>query len=450
MTVDLEAWIKERRITEVECLVPDMAGIPRGKILPADKFLHGWREGGHRLPESVFAQTVTGEYPWLPTDILDPADIDVQMRPDAETVRMVPWYPEPTAQVICDCHYADDEPVGVAPRQVLHRVVELFRAEGWEPVVAPEVEFFLVKVNTDPDYPLEPPIGRSGRPETGRQAFGVDAVNEFDPLFEDLYDYCDAQQIDVDTLNHEAGAAQMEINFRHGDPVSLADQVFLFKRTLRQTAIRHNVYATFMAKPLQHEPGSAMHIHQSVLGRDGRNLFSNPEGGESPAFHHYIGGLQKFAGAVMPLIAPNVNSYRRLSPYAGETPINVQWGRENRTCGLRVPHSDPANRRLEYRLPGADANPYLAMAATLVCGYLGLKAKVAPLTEPLTGSAYKLPIDLPLHLIDALRTMETTPDLADALGESFIKMLVAVKNEEYGTYQRVISSWEREFLLLNV
>ena len=121
-----------------------------------------------------------------------------------------------------------------------------------------------------------PPVGRSGRTESGRQAYGIDAVNEFDPIFEDVYDYCEAQRIDIDTLTHEAGAAQIEINFNHGDPLELADQVFLFKRTVRETAIRHNVYATFMAKPMQGEPGSAMHVHQSVVETDtGRNLFSD-------------------------------------------------------------------------------------------------------------------------------------------------------------------------------
>ena len=447
-TNDMEAWVRHYGITEVECLVPDMAGIPRGKILPADKFLRGYFDDTHRIPESVFSQTVTGDYPSINADILDPADIDVLMRPDPASVRLVPWYPEPTAQVICDCAYPSGRPVAIAPRQVLKRVVSLFRQRGWEPVVAPEVEFFLVKTNADPDYPLEPPVGRSGRPETGRQSFGIDAVNEFDPLFEDVYDYCDAQGIDVDTLNHEAGAAQMEINFRHGDPVELADQVFLFKRTLRQTAVRHNVYATFMAKPLQHEPGSAMHIHQSIMA-EGRSIFTDPEGSDTDAFRAYIAGLQRYTKGVLPLIAPNVNSFRRLSPYVQDTSVNVQWGRENRTCGLRVPQSAPEDRRIEYRLPGADANPYLAIAASLIAGYLGMVHALTP-TEPVTGSAYKLPNDMPAHILDALRHLEATPELSESLGEAFVRMLIAVKSEEYDTYQRVISSWEREFLLLNV
>jgi hypothetical protein len=144
-------------------------------------------------------------------------------------------------------------------------LLKLYEDMGWEPVVAPEMEFYIVDVNRDPDLPLQPPLGRTGRPETGRKAYSIDAVNEYDDMFEDIYDYCHAQNLEVDTLIHEIGTAQMEINFLHGNPLDLADQVFLFKRTVREAAFRHGMYATFMAKPMEGEPGSAMHMHQSVI-----------------------------------------------------------------------------------------------------------------------------------------------------------------------------------------
>src|SRR5262249_22848788 len=222
------------------------------------------------------------------------------------------------------------------------------------------------------DLRLLPPIGRSGRAETGRQSYGIDAVNEFDPIFEDVYDYCETQEIDIDTLTHESGAAQMEINFNHGDPLKLADQTFLFKRTVRHAAMRHQIYATSMAKPLANEPGSSMHIHQSVVDKQtGRNLFADSNGRDSALFRAHVAGLQRYLPLVMPLLAPNVNSYRRLQPYS-DAPINVHWGVDNRTVGLRVPVSSAAARRIENRLAGADANPYLAIAASLACGYLGM------------------------------------------------------------------------------
>lgn len=444
----MEDFIKRHRVTEIECLVPDMNGIARGKILPAEKFLRILRDRGLRLPEAIFVQTVTGEYP-EDEDVTSDENSDIYLIPDEGTIRLVPWYKEPTAQVIGDCVYADGSAVDFAPRYLLKRVLDLYARRGWKPIVAPELEFYLVQVNKDPDYPLQPPIGRSGRQESGRQAFGIDAVNEFDPIFEDVYDFCAAQEIDVDTLTHEAGAAQIEINFNHGDPMELADQVFLFKRTVRQAAIRHDVYATFMAKPMQAEPGSAMHVHQSVVDVEtGTNLFSDAEGRDTALFMSHVAGLQKFLPAAMPLLAPNVNSYRRLVPNA-DAPINVHWGRDNRTTGLRVPVTPPEARRVENRVAGADANPYLAIAASLACGYLGMTLGLEP-NDPVKGSAYRLAFTLPRHQSEALAKFNASRPLREIFGERFVDALTAVKEAEFEAYNRVISSWERENLLLNV
>jgi glutamine synthetase len=391
---------------------------------------------------------VTGEYP-DDEDVTSPANSDIYMIPDEQTIRLVPWYKEPTAAVIADCVHANGEPVEIGPRWVLRRVLQLYEARGWRPIVAPELEFFLVQINKDPDYPLVPPVGRSGRTESGRQAYGIDAVNEFDPLFEDVYDYCAIQDIDIDTLSHEAGAAQIEINFNHGDPLELADQVFLFKRTVREAAIRHNVYATFMAKPMQNEPGSAMHVHQSLVdSRTGQNLFALPDGSDTPLFLSHIAGLQRYLPSAMPLLAPNVNSYRRLVT-GSDAPINVHWGRDNRTTGFRVPVSSPESRRVENRVAGADANPYLALAASLACGYIGMVQELEP-TDPVKGSAHRLAFTLPRHLGDALNKFNACKPLKEILGEKFVSAVTYVKQAEYDAYQRVISSWERENLLLNV
>ena len=326
---ELEQWLSQHRVTEIECLVPDLTGVARGKILPREKFTE---DRGMRLPEAVVAMGVTGEFPEEGPyyDVISPNDRDMHLRADPTTARIVPWASDPTAQIIHDCYDRDGKLVPFAPRSVLRRVCGLFADEGWEPVVAPELEFYLVARNTDPDMPLKPPIGRSGRAETSRQAYSIDAVNEFDPLFEDVYDYCEKMELNVDTLIHEIGAGQMEINFFHGEPLALADEVFFFKRTLREAALRHDMFATFMAKPIAGEPGSAMHVHQSILRRcdgerDGQNLFSNADGTPSREFFWYIGGLQKYVPAAMALFAPYVNSYRRLARNTA-APINIQWG----------------------------------------------------------------------------------------------------------------------------
>ena len=441
----IRQWIKERGITEVEAIIPDMAGVARGKIMPAEKYSEA---EGIRLPEAIFLQTVTGDYP-EDERAINPAEIDIRLLPDESTIRLVPWAADPTAQIIHDCFYMDGRAVDMAPRYVLRRVVELYEREGWVPVVAPELEFFLVKPNTDSDYPLEPPVGRSGRPEIGRQSYSIDAVNEFDPLFEDMYDYSEAQGIGIDTLIHESGAAQMEINLLHGHPLELADQAFLFKRTVREAAIRHQMYATFMAKPMEKEPGSAMHIHQSVLDREtGLNVFSDGQGQPSELFFAHIAGLQRYIPATMPFFAPYVNSYRRITRYHA-APINVQWGYDNRTAGLRVPYAEPQARRVENRLAGADANPYLAIAASLACGYLGMRQRLEP-SEPLATSAYEEPYALPRSLAESLRLLSACDPLKEVLGEHFLLAFNAVKDSEYETFMQVISSWEREYLLLNV
>ncbi|ARN73479.1 glutamine synthetase family protein [Oceanicoccus sagamiensis] len=443
---DLKNWLNERKITEVECLVPDMTGNARGKIIPADKFID---EGGMRLPETIFLQTVTGEWPDDMDDVVHEADRDMVASPDLSAARMVPWVKDPTAQIIHDCFEPNGKAHELSPRNILKRVIKLYEDEGLQPVVAPEVEFFLVKKNTNPDFPLEPPVGRSGRPETARQSYSIDAVNEFDPLFEDMYDYCDAMGLDVDTLIHESGAAQMEVNFLHGDPLSLADQVFLYKRTMREVAARHDVYVTFMAKPMDGEPGSSMHIHQSLIDQaSGKNIFSQDDGSHTDAFMSYIAGLQKYVPASMVFFAPNVNSYRRIMRDES-APINVQWGMDNRTVGLRVPHSTAAATRIENRFAGADSNPYLAIALSLACGYLGMKEKLKP-TEMLEGSAYDLPFELPRSLEQALIKLNECEPLKDILGHRFVQAYSSVKTKEYETFFRVISSWEREFLLLNV
>ncbi|AVY92936.1 MULTISPECIES: glutamine synthetase family protein [Microvirgula] len=440
----ISEWLREHRITEVECIVPDMTGVARGKIIPKDKFLS---EPDMRLPEAVLIQTVTGDYP--DDCYLDLTDPDMVLRPDPTSLRFVPWATDPTAQLIYDCYRSDGSPVETSPRSVLRRVLELYSARGWEPVLAPEMEFYLLSPNPDPDIPVQPPVGRTGRAEFGRRSYSIDAVNEFDPVFEDIYDYCHAQNLEVDTLIHEVGTAQMEINFEHGDPLALADQVFLFKRTVREAAFRHNMYATFMAKPMEGEPGSAMHMHQSIIDKHtGRNLFSNEDGSPSQAFFHFIGGLQKYLPETMPFFAPYVNSYRRLTPNVA-APTNVEWGYDNRTVGLRVPHSSPAGRRVENRVPGVDVNPYIAMAASLACGYLGLVNSIDP-RDPVASNAYDVPTEFPHGTEEALVRLTHCKEIAAVLGERFVELFIGMKQKEFAEYFRVISPWERKFLLLHV
>ncbi|MGB2041392.1 MAG: glutamine synthetase family protein [Porticoccaceae bacterium] len=441
----IESWLKENQITEVECLVPDMTGNARGKFIPAKKFL----KEDSRLPEGILAQTVTGEFSDDYWDLLGTIDGDMLLEPDPSTARNVPWANETTGQIIHDCYTKDGKPHPFSTRAVLKHILSLYEQEGLQPVIAPEMEFYLVEKNTNPDIALAPPLGRSGRPETARQSYSIDAANEFEPFVEDMYAYGEVMGLDIDTLIHESGAAQLEVNFIHGDPLNLADQVFTFKRMVREVALKHNIYATFMAKPMASEPGSAKHIHQSVLSAaDQSNIFTTAEGEYSQAFYHYLGGLQKYTPYVMSFFAPNVNSYRRFTREVS-APINLHWGFDNRTTGLRVPDANPKNYRIENRFPGADVNPYLSIAATLACGYLGMKNKIEP-SAAYQGNAYEEELALPRTLEEALRGLQEDRDIFELFGEKFIQLYTSIKLVEFEEFNHVISSWEREHLLLNV
>lgn len=442
---ELYEWIRDYRVDEVECVTPDMAGVARGKVMPASKYI---KESEIRLPISLFMASITGEYADIESDGYD-IDADIYLVPDITTARAVPWANDPSIQIIHDAFDKDGDPIAFAPRQVLRRVVKLYERKGWRPIVSPEIEFYLTKPNTDPDYPLEPPVGRSGRQSLSNQAYSLSAVDEHERVIEHIYDYAAAQNLEIDTIIQESGAGQLEINLMHGDPIKLADEVFLYKRLIREAALQSGIHATFMAKPMEDQPGSAMHIHQSVVTRkEGRNIFSNEDGSPTEAFFHFIGGQQAFMYEACAFAAPYVNSYRRLVPNMS-APVNLEWAHDNRSAGLRAPRASPAARRVENRVIGADANPYLAIAASLATGYLGLTKRVKPREEAAVEFA-KRSRDLPFSLLGAVDALKASKELKRVLGEEFVDIFAAVKQTEHDEFMKVISPWEREHLLLNV
>lgn len=438
-------YLKDRHLDEVECIIADLPGIARGKAVPAKKFD---RQDKFHLPDSIFYQTITGDWGEAAGDE-GFIEKDMILKPDMSTTTAAPWTADWTLQVIHDAYDRDDNPIPFAPRNVLKRVVDLYHKEGWEPIVAPEMEFFLVARNIDPAKEIKPMMGRSGRPAAARQAYSMTAVDEFGPVIDDIYDFAEAQGFEIDGITQEGGAGQLEINLQHGGPVELADQVFYFKRLIREAALRHDCFATFMAKPIANEPGSAMHIHHSVLDRTtGQNLFAGPQDGDTDAFFYFIGGLQKYLPQAIAVMAPFVNSYRRyVRDHAA--PINLEWARDNRTTGIRIPLSSPKNRRVENRIAGMDCNPYLGIAASLACGYLGMKNSIRPDSQ-FRGDAYEGEGDVPRVLGEALDLFDEATELHEVLGPEFARVYSIVKRTEYEEFLQVISPWEREHLLLNV
>ncbi len=440
-----QAYIEGKRLDEVECIISDLPGIARGKAVPAVKFA---RQKTFHLPDSIFFQTITGDWSEAAGEE-GFIERDMVLKPDMETATAAPWTGDWTLQVIHDAFDRNNKPIDYSPRNVLKRVVGLYKDRGWEPVVAPEMEFFLVARNLDPAERIKPMMGRSGRPAAARQAYSMTAVDEFGPVIDDIYDFAEAQGFEIDGITQEGGAGQLEINLAHGDPVKLADEVFFFKRLIREAALRHDCFATFMAKPIAEEPGSAMHIHHSIIDIEtGNNIFSGPQGGDTDAFFHFIGGLQTHLPSVTAMMAPYVNSYRR---YVRDNaaPINLEWARDNRTTGIRVPLSGPEARRVENRLAGMDCNPYLGIAASLAAGFLGLTNEVRPGAQ-FKGDAYDGDEAIPRDLGAALDLFDAAKDMHRILGPDFARVFSIVKRTEYDEFLQVISPWEREHLLLNV
>jgi len=436
-----QPWFKKRGIEDVEAFVPDMAGSARGKVLPADKF----GTGEMKMPESIFGQTISGDYVEDPNNV---EDRDMLLVPDPGTLRPVPWATDPAASVFLDCYRRDMTQVPTSPRGVLRRVLAQFEEHGWVPVVAPEVEFYLLSPHSDPMKEAEPPEGRLGWTEGARQPYSIDTMNDFDPFINDVYAYCEDQGIWIDTLSQEAGPAQFEINFLHGNAVDLADQVFLFKRTVREAAIEHEMHATFLAKPMSEDAGSALHIHQSVVDKQGKNIFSTAEGEPSELFYSFLGGLQHYMPDAMLVFAPYVNSYRRfLNPW--DSPVNLAWAIDNRTVGLRVPDASPDARRIENRIAGSDVNPYLVIAATLACGYLGMVEGLKP-TDAITGSAYGSEFKLHWHIHSAIEALRESKAMRSMLGDEFVTLYCGLKRAEFMEFEEIITPWEREILMFNV
>jgi glutamine synthetase len=370
--------------------------------------------------------------------------------PDDATLKLAPWSSAPRAVVIHDCMELDGQPCVFAARSLLKTVVARYTAQGLTPVVAPEIEFYLTAPNTDANQPLVAPSARNGRAEAGQSAFSLNMLNELAPFWDEFRSALDGLGVQADTWIHEVGATQYEINLMHGDPVAVADQAFLFKYAAKEIAIKHGLNAVFMAKPISGAPGSSMHLHQSVVDTGGRNIFSHDDGTESAAFRHFIGGLQTYVPDLMLVFAPFVNSYRRFVK-GSQAPVNLHWGYDNRTTGLRIPVSGPAARRVENRIAGADANPYLAIAASLAAGLAGMDEALTP-TDPIdvSDSAYDQAHALARSFLPAHEQMVGSTSSRRLLGDTFVTGFCSVKALEYDSYLREISAWERRFLLPQV
>ncbi|MEE5041926.1 glutamine synthetase family protein [Pseudomonas alliivorans] len=409
----------------------------------------GFSEGRRlQMARGVLLQCIMGGYP--PARFYGSDDGDLALVPDPAQLHRVPWSDQPRALAICDADELTGASCTLSTRGQLKSVLTRYAEYGLTPVVATELEFFVFAPNPDPLQAFVPPVGLDGRRELGHSAFSISSNNGLRPFFTEVYACMAALGLPRDTFMHEMGVSQFEINLLHGDPLLLADQTFLFKHLLKEVALKHGVIVVCMAKPLANTPGSSMHLHQSVLDAvSGRNVFSAEDGQSTPTFRHFIGGLQACMADFTALFAPNVNSYQRLfHPFA--SPNNACWSYDNRAAGLRIPASAPSARRVENRLPGADANPYLVIAASLAAGLYGIERGIEP-TAAVQGEI-QVPeeLTLPCTLQAALERLKCSHLAKELFGHEFIEGYIASKTMELTSFLDEITPWERRVLAAQI
>ncbi len=451
---DLEDWLaRHPDIDSFELLIPDLTGILRGKRLRRSGIARAF-ESGIQLPGSVYATDATGESVTGTGLVWSVGDADKICRPIARSLAPVPWARTPTAQALISMREDDGSPFTGDPRAVLEAVVARYHAKGWRPVVAVELEFFLVerrRLRGAQPSPARSP--QTGAVQTTTQVYGMDELADFEDLFADLDAACRAQGLPADTATAEYAPSQFEINLDHvDDPVLAADHAVMLKRAIKGTAVRHGIDATFMAKPWAGETGSGMHVHASVVDASGNNIFAEEEGGDplsNPNLRHAVGGLGESLSDVMALLAPNANSYRRLQPHS-YVPLAPSWGFNNRTVAFRVPSGGASGRRIEHRAAGADANPYLIVASVLAGMLDGIERECVP-PEPITGNAYEL-LDpaVPGNWGEALDLFARSDFARRSFGDRFVDLFHRVKTWERQSFERAVTPLELDWYLRTV
>ncbi len=431
----------------VDVLLPDSCGIPRGKRLTIEE-LPGVYRGSFLLPGSMFALDVLGDTIQATGLGFDEGDADRPCLPLPGSLLPVPWSREPVAQLQVSMHERDGRPFFGDPRHVLASVVERFARLGLQPVVAIELEFYFVDRERTATGAAQPPAGpESGRREHRIQINSMSDLDEFSPLLAEISAYCDIQKVPTGTALAEYGPGQYEVNLHHvADPCLACDHAIRLKRIVHGVAMRHGMEATFMPKPYADMAGSGAHIHVSLLDRSGHNVFASEDPAGSEALHHAIGGLATHMADSMLVFAPTINAYRRFRPEA-YVPLTASWGVNNRGVALRVPVSDADNRRIEHRVAGADANPYLLTACVLAAMLDGLENRLDP-GAPVSGNAYRTRSDLLPHTWpDTLRAFSRSDFIREYLGADFQRLYSTTRHGEFQSFEAQVSALDYQWYL---
>jgi glutamine synthetase len=427
-------FLERHDVHTVECMFADTWGIPRGKRLSAKHFLSTAAGSGFAVANVALTWDMHGVI--FPTSFVNDETgyPDMHVVPDLSTLRVAGWR-DGTAFCICDTiDPASHESIPLDARAILRRAVERVQAQGFEPIAATELEFHLCSPDWTPFY-------------QGTHCYSIGKGSQVEPVVTDIKRILETSGIEVEAWNVEYGPAQVEVNLGHGSAIDIADATVVFKNVVKQTAEAHGLRATFMPKPYITEAGNGLHIHQSLLGADGRNAFATvddepPLG--SKLMRRYLSGLLAHQVELQPINCPTINSYKRVEDYSF-APTQVSWGLDHRLVAVRSVVNQGDANRLECRWASADANPYLVLAGCLAAGADGLENEyeVPPIV---TGDPH---VDasltrLPTSLADALPAFEQSRFARDVYGEVFVDVYLVMLRHELELFARHVTDWERE------
>jgi glutamine synthetase len=443
---ELEAFLAANpEVRAVQIMITDPSGVLRGKSVRREE-LGRIFDSGRQVAGSILGLDITGEDVDETGLVWDTGDADMCARPLAGTLVAAPWLAAPTGQLMLTMFNAKGDPAPADPRHALVRVVDDFARRGLTPVVACEIEFYLLR--EEAGGKLMPAGGGRTSERQKIDAYSLQRLDDLAPLFDDVYTAARAQGLPAETLMSEYSPGQFEITLHHrADALRAVDEAVMFKRLLRGVAQKHGLIACFMAKPFTARAGSGLHVHVSLNDAAGNNIFASEDPAGTPALRHAIGGMKAVMGECLAVFAPNANSYRRFvsKSYAPVSPI---WGINNRSVSLRVPAGPPVSRHVEHRIAGADANLYLTVAAVLAAAARGLDEKTDP-GPPVDGNGYAQAGEraLPGSWREALLAAEQSPFLRDALGTEFMKVFLAIKQQEYARFSAEVSELDYAWYL---
>ena len=434
-------------VRSIELMLIDANGIPRGKLLHREELLAIY-QNGRPLPSSILALTMQGEDVEATGLVWEVADADCWTYPLPGSLTLQPWRSTPTAQLQVSMHPTQGLPAAPAdPRHALVRVIDRLKADGFHPVMAVELEFYLLDKHRDVNGRPQPAVQMNGvRPEAP-QVYGVYELEQVQPFLDDLYAACEAQGLPVRTAISEYAPGQLELTLEHRfDALQAVDEGLRYKRLVKGVANKHGLQACFMAKPFGDRAGSGMHMHVSLADEQGNNLYASEDPQGTPLLRHSIGGMMATLLDSLAIFCPNANSFRRFqaNSYA---PLAKSWGVNNRTVSFRVPGGPAVSRHIEHRICGADANPYLAAAAILAGIHHGIREQIDP-GAAIVGNGYEQATEfLPTDWLTALRALEASTWAREALGEEFLKVFLAIKKTEYRQFMAEVGEQDWRWYL---